>query len=61
MGKYIGHRLVAGPELDNTFWTDSSLIKKMLFFFLTFFVFSIKAFKAREDNPDILHCVQFEI
>jgi len=23
MGKYIGHRLVA-PELDNTFWTDST-------------------------------------
>jgi len=24
MGKYIGHRLVARPELDNTFWTDST-------------------------------------
>jgi len=22
MGKYIGHRLVARPELDSTFWTD---------------------------------------
>ena len=22
MGKYIGHRLVARPELDNTFWTN---------------------------------------
>jgi len=21
IGKYIGHRLVARPELDNTFWT----------------------------------------
>jgi len=26
MGKYIGHRLVARPELDNTFWTDSTEI-----------------------------------
>jgi len=24
MGKYIGHRLVARPEADNTFWTDST-------------------------------------
>jgi len=24
MGKYIGHRLVARPELDNTFWTAST-------------------------------------
>jgi len=24
MGKYIGHRLVARLELDNTFWTDST-------------------------------------
>jgi len=24
MGKYIGHRLVARQELDNTFWTDST-------------------------------------
>jgi len=24
MGKYIGHRLVARPKLDNTFWTDST-------------------------------------
>jgi len=24
MGKYIGHRLVARPELDNTSWTDST-------------------------------------
>ena len=23
MGKYIDHRLVARPEPDNTFWTDS--------------------------------------
>jgi len=31
MGKYIGHRLVARPELDNTFWTDStSLLLTML-------------------------------
>jgi len=22
MGRYIDHRLVARPELDNTFWTD---------------------------------------
>jgi len=27
MGKYIGHRLVARPELDNTFWTDSTNFK----------------------------------
>jgi len=25
MWKYIGHRLVARPELDNTLWTDSNL------------------------------------
>jgi len=25
MGKYIGHRLVARPEPDNTFWTASTL------------------------------------
>ena len=25
MRKYIGHRLVARPELDNTFWTDSAV------------------------------------
>jgi len=25
MGKYIGHRLVARPEPDNTFWTDSTV------------------------------------
>ena len=24
MEKYIGHRVVARPELDNTFWTDST-------------------------------------
>jgi len=24
MGKYIGHRLVGRPELDNTVWTDST-------------------------------------
>ena len=24
MGKYIGHRLVARTELENTFWTDST-------------------------------------
>jgi len=24
MGKYIGHRLVARPEPDNTFWTAST-------------------------------------
>jgi len=24
MGKYLGHRLAARPELDNTFWTDST-------------------------------------
>jgi len=24
MGKYIGHRLVARPQMDNTFWTDST-------------------------------------
>jgi len=24
MGKYIGHRLAARRELDNTFWTDST-------------------------------------
>jgi len=24
MGKYIHHRLVARPELDDTFWTDST-------------------------------------
>jgi len=23
-GKYIGHRVVARPELDDTFWTDST-------------------------------------
>jgi len=23
MGKYIDHRLVARPESDNTFWTDT--------------------------------------
>jgi len=23
-GKYISHRLVARPELDNNFWTDST-------------------------------------
>jgi len=23
-GKYIDHRLVARPELDSTFWTDST-------------------------------------
>jgi len=28
MGKYIGHRLVARPELDNTFWTDSTIANK---------------------------------
>jgi len=22
-GKHIGHRLVARPELDNTFWNDA--------------------------------------
>jgi len=27
MGKCIGHRLVARPGLDNTFWTDSTLQK----------------------------------
>jgi len=26
MGKCIGHRLVAPPEPDNTFWTDSTII-----------------------------------
>jgi len=26
MGKYIGHCLLARPELDNTFWTDSTFI-----------------------------------
>jgi len=25
MGKYLGHRLVARRELDNTFWTDSTI------------------------------------
>jgi len=25
MGKYIGHRLVARPEPDDTFWSDSTL------------------------------------
>jgi len=25
MGIYIGHRLVARPELDNTFWTDRTM------------------------------------
>jgi len=32
MRKYIGHRLVARPELDNTFWTASTCFtpKKML-------------------------------
>jgi len=24
MGKYIGHRLVARPELAHTFWTDNT-------------------------------------
>jgi len=24
MGKYFGHRLVARPELDNTFWIAST-------------------------------------
>jgi len=28
MGQYIGHRLVAQPELDNTFWTDSTIVPK---------------------------------
>jgi len=28
MEKYIGHRLVARPELDNTFWTDSTIIDR---------------------------------
>jgi len=26
MGKYIGHRLVARPELDNTLWADSTML-----------------------------------
>jgi len=25
MGKYIGHRLVAPPKVDNTFLTDSTI------------------------------------
>ena len=29
MGKYIGHRLVARSELDNTFWTDSTKASKV--------------------------------
>ena len=28
--KYIGHRLVARPELDSTFWTDSTGTLKSL-------------------------------
>jgi len=28
MGKYIGQRLVARPELDNTVWTESTSILK---------------------------------
>jgi len=26
MGKHIGRRLVARPELHNTFWTDSNCV-----------------------------------
>jgi len=29
MGKYIGHRFVARPELDNTFWTESTVDQKI--------------------------------
>jgi len=32
MGKYIGHRLVARPEPDNTFWTDGTVISFALIF-----------------------------
>jgi len=32
MGKYIGHRLVARPELDNTFWTASIAFRLGCFF-----------------------------
>jgi len=27
MGKYFGHRLVARPEPDNTFWTSSTFLE----------------------------------
>ena len=30
MGKYIDHRLVARPELENTFWTDRASDLKLL-------------------------------
>ena len=34
MGKYIGHRLVPRPELDNTFWTDSTVVSTKFLLFL---------------------------
>jgi len=30
MGKYICHRLLARPKLDNTFWTDSTIVKSFV-------------------------------
>ena len=47
LGKYIGNRLVARPELDGTFWTDSTVLKRNK---VTITVESLQALYAQRER-----------
>jgi len=57
MGKYIGHRLVARPELDNTFWSDSTStlcpIVKVIFHTSCVAPFVVEPSKAQVTYADL--------